>query len=81
MLNFQTDYDEATGEQVLTCFLLPQMEYQAEQMGKLSKKNISGVVSTSQSAFVSQSHVLLFFFFKKDYLVVWIYTFFSVGFF
>ena len=38
MLNFQTDYDEATGEQVLTCFLLPQMEYQAEQMGKLSKK-------------------------------------------
>ena len=28
MLNFQTDYDEATGEQVLTCFLLPQMEYQ-----------------------------------------------------
>ena len=35
MLNFQTDYDEATGEQVLTCFLLPQMEYQAEQMGKI----------------------------------------------
>ena len=35
MLNFQTDYDEATGEQVLTCFLLPQMEYQAEHMGKL----------------------------------------------
>ena len=26
MLNFQTDYDEATGEQVLTCFLLPQMQ-------------------------------------------------------
>ena len=73
MLNFQTDYDEATGEQVLTCFLLPQMEYQAEQMGKLSKK-ISVVL-------FYQSHVLLFFFFKKDYLVVWIYTFFSVGFF
>ena len=31
MLNFQTDYDEATGEQVLTCFLLPQMDYQVEQ--------------------------------------------------
>ena len=43
MLNFQTDYDEATGEQVLTCFLLPQMEYQAEQMGKLSKKISVGV--------------------------------------
>ena len=36
MLNFQTDYDEATGEQVLTCFLLPQMEYQQiENAGKL----------------------------------------------
>ena len=34
MLNFQTDYDESTGEQVLTCFLLPQMEYQQENMGK-----------------------------------------------
>ena len=34
MLNFQTDYDEATGEQVLTCFLLPQMEYQIENQGK-----------------------------------------------
>ena len=34
MLNFQTDYDEATGEQVLTCFLLPQFEYQQENMGK-----------------------------------------------
>jgi protein scribble len=33
MLNFQTDYDEATGEQVLTCFLLPQMEFQQENMG------------------------------------------------
>jgi hypothetical protein len=34
MLNFQTDYDEGTGEQVLTCFLLPQMECLAENMGK-----------------------------------------------
>ena len=30
MLNFQTDYDENTGEQVLTCFLLPQDECQSE---------------------------------------------------
>ena len=38
MLNFQTDYDEHTGEQVLTCFLLPQMEYQNEEnMGKDSR--------------------------------------------
>ena len=59
MLNFQTDYDEATGEQVLTCFLLPQMEYQAEQMGKLSKYQWCCFI------FVSQSHVLLFFFFSR----------------
>jgi protein scribble len=26
MLKFQTDIDEATGEEVLTCFLLPQQE-------------------------------------------------------
>ena len=38
MLNFQTDYDEATGEQVLTCFLLPQMEYQQENMGESKNK-------------------------------------------
>ncbi|XP_054268231.1 protein lap4 isoform X3 [Macrosteles quadrilineatus] len=30
MLKFQTDVDEATGEEVLTCFLLPQLEYQAD---------------------------------------------------
>ena len=34
MFKFQTDYDEATGEQVLTCCLLPQMEFQAENVGK-----------------------------------------------
>lgn len=30
MLKFQTDVDEETGEQVLTCFLLPQLEYHPE---------------------------------------------------
>jgi protein scribble len=30
MLKFQTDVDEKTGEEVLTCFLLPQLEYQPE---------------------------------------------------
>ena len=33
MLTFQTDIDDHTGEQVLTCFLLPQLEYQNEQQG------------------------------------------------
>lgn len=30
MLKFQTDFDEKTGEEVLTCFLLPQLEYKPE---------------------------------------------------
>ena len=34
MLNFQTDYDEVTGEQVLTCFLLPQLDHQNLEAGK-----------------------------------------------
>lgn len=33
MLNFQTDEDEKTGEQVLTCFLLPQLEISGESNG------------------------------------------------
>lgn len=33
MLTFQTDIDERTGEQVLTCFLLPQLEYQPDHQG------------------------------------------------
>lgn len=33
MLNFQTDEDEKTGEQVLTCFLLPQLEIRGETNG------------------------------------------------
>lgn len=30
LLNFQTDIDEKTNEQVLTCFLLPQVEDRSE---------------------------------------------------
>jgi protein scribble len=44
MLNFQTDYDETTGEQVLTCFLLPQLEYQNDSgnaTGKDSQLTLS----------------------------------------
>lgn len=29
MLSFQTDLDEDSGQEVLTCFLLPQLEYHA----------------------------------------------------
>lgn len=34
MLTFQTDIDEETKEQVLTCFLLPQLDQQDNQMGE-----------------------------------------------
>lgn len=37
MLNFQTDEDEKTGEQVLTCFLLPQLEIRGEANGMIFK--------------------------------------------
>ncbi|XP_050430488.1 protein scribble homolog isoform X6 [Adelges cooleyi] len=36
MLNFQTDEDEKTGEQVLTCFLLPQLEIRGETNGLIT---------------------------------------------
>lgn len=35
MLNFQTDEDGKTGEQVLTCFLLPQLEIRGETNGMI----------------------------------------------
>lgn len=35
LLMFQPDIDEKTGDQVLTCFLLPQLEYQPINSGKI----------------------------------------------
>lgn len=35
LLTFQPDVDEETGEQVLTCFLLPQLDYQAAADDKI----------------------------------------------
>ena len=34
LLKFQTDYDERTGQKVLTCFLLPQQGFHTESMGR-----------------------------------------------
>ncbi|XP_059610009.1 protein lap4 isoform X4 [Phlebotomus argentipes] len=48
LLTFQPDTDEATGEQVLTCFLLPQQEYQP-----LSPEMISGRLYRSNQRFSS----------------------------
>ncbi|KAG7213447.1 hypothetical protein KM043_002721 [Ampulex compressa] len=36
MLTFQTDVDEDTEQEVLTCFLLPQLEFHADDSGRLS---------------------------------------------
>ena len=38
MLTFQHDYDDRTGQNVVTCFLLPQQAYQPESMGKITTK-------------------------------------------
>ncbi|XP_032455633.1 protein lap4 isoform X12 [Nasonia vitripennis] len=35
MLTFQTDVDEETGQEVLTCFLLPQLEYHNDESSRL----------------------------------------------
>ncbi|XP_043784955.1 protein lap4 isoform X3 [Apis laboriosa] len=35
MLTFQTDVDEETGQEVLTCFLLPQLEIHPDDSGRL----------------------------------------------
>ncbi|CAK9795349.1 Protein scribble homolog [Anthophora quadrimaculata] len=35
MLTFQTDVDEKTGQEVLTCFLLPQLEIHPDDSGRL----------------------------------------------
>lgn len=39
LLTFQPDTDDRTGEQVLTCFLLPQLEYQPITAGKCLRVN------------------------------------------
>ncbi|KAL6262507.1 hypothetical protein P5V15_005306, partial [Pogonomyrmex californicus] len=46
MLTFQTDVDEETGQEVLTCFLLPQLEFHPDDSGKLGMlvgiRNVQG---------------------------------------
>ena len=43
MLKFQTDFDERTGQKVLTCFLLPQQAFHTESMGKILSLNIDAL--------------------------------------
>ncbi|XP_011691994.1 PREDICTED: protein lap4 isoform X7 [Wasmannia auropunctata] len=46
MLTFQTDIDEETGQEVLTCFLLPQLEFHPDDSGRLGMlvgmRNVQG---------------------------------------
>ncbi|XP_018310616.1 protein lap4 isoform X1 [Mycetomoellerius zeteki] len=46
MLTFQTDVDEDTGQEVLTCFLLPQLEFHPDDSGRLGMlvgmRNVQG---------------------------------------
>ncbi|OWF53429.1 Leucine-rich repeat-containing protein 1 [Mizuhopecten yessoensis] len=41
MLKFQTDFDERTGQRVLTCFLLPQQDFHTESMENLLRGSIA----------------------------------------
>ncbi|XP_053382330.1 protein scribble homolog isoform X4 [Mercenaria mercenaria] len=41
MLKFQTDFDERTGQKVLTCFLLPQQAFHTESMENLLQGSIA----------------------------------------
>ncbi|XP_064597136.1 LOW QUALITY PROTEIN: protein scribble homolog [Liolophura sinensis] len=51
MLKFQTDFDERTGQEVLTCFLLPQQGFHTESMENL----LRGSVATDQDSRLSWS--------------------------
>ncbi|XP_041361778.1 protein scribble homolog [Gigantopelta aegis] len=41
MLKFQTDFDERTGQKVLTCFLLPQQGFHTESMENLLRGSVA----------------------------------------
>lgn len=41
MVKFQTDFDERTGQKVLTCFLLPQQAFHTESMENLLRDSIA----------------------------------------
>lgn len=49
LLKFQTDYDERTGQKVLTCFLLPQQGFHTESMGVWLVKHLYDCHSSWQA--------------------------------
>ena len=70
MLTFQTDIDEKTGEQVLTCFLLPQLEFQNDHQGNNLLLSLRPIIP--RSIFLNADILLIFhrFFHFSDRLVV-----------
>ncbi|KAK6167504.1 hypothetical protein SNE40_021512 [Patella caerulea] len=50
MLKYQTDFDERTGQKVLTCFLLPQQGFHTESMENL----LRGSVTTDQESWTER---------------------------
>ncbi|XP_036357512.1 protein scribble homolog isoform X5 [Octopus sinensis] len=49
MVKFQTEFDERTGQKVLTCFLLPQQAFHTESMGKYENL-LRGSIATDQDS-------------------------------
>ncbi|XP_055996686.1 protein scribble homolog isoform X40 [Ostrea edulis] len=58
MLKFQTDFDERTGQHVLTCFLLPQQGFHTESMENLLKGSIATDRDSRLSYNVDRENVL-----------------------
>lgn len=56
MLAFQTDYDENTGDQVLTCFLLPQLEAAPEDQADTGGRLVRGAFGDSEDLFNSNEN-------------------------
>ncbi|XP_050389394.1 protein scribble homolog isoform X6 [Patella vulgata] len=55
MLKYQTDFDERTGQKVLTCFLLPQQGFHTESMaGIISENLLRGSVTTDQESWTER---------------------------
>ena len=46
---FLCQVDEATGQEVLTCFLLPQQEYQHDNLGKIYQPGLHGILVTHKT--------------------------------
>ncbi|KAK3088695.1 hypothetical protein FSP39_022487 [Pinctada imbricata] len=58
MLKYQTDFDERTGQKVLTCFLLPQQGFHTESMENLLRGSIATDRDSRLSYVVEKENML-----------------------